>query len=184
MTDATAPPLVLAIVGTDHHQFDRMTDWIDRWLATDPGDVRCIVQYGYSRSPRLAEGRARLTYQETQQLIAEAHAVVCHGGPATIMDCRRARLTPFVMPRKHALGEHVDNHQVLFTRRVAEAGIIRLVDDEATLQRALTEEIRKPRAATRLVELATDGSEAVRAVSQSISRLGPRKRLRGRRTPV
>jgi UDP-N-acetylglucosamine transferase subunit ALG13 len=171
-------------VGTDHHPFDRMTDWIDRWLATDPGEVRCIVQYGYSRSPRLAEGRARLTYQETQALIDEAHAVVCHGGPATIMDCRRARLSPFVMPRRHSLGEHVDNHQVLFTRRVAEAGIIRLVDDETTLQRCLTAELLKPRRDTRVAAAGTGGSEAIQAISESISRLGPRKRSLRRRSRV
>jgi UDP-N-acetylglucosamine transferase subunit ALG13 len=179
MVDDPNPPLVLALVGTDHHPFDRMTDWIDGWLASAPGDVRCIHQHGYSRPPRLADARPLLTYQETQALIAEAHAVVCHGGPATIMDCRRAGLMPFVVPRKHSLGEHVDNHQVLFTRRVANAGMIRLVDDEATLHRCLTEEIMKLRADTRREAVASGASDAVRAISESIHRLGPRKsRLR------
>ncbi len=184
MTEAPASLLVLAIVGTDHHPFNRMSDWIDRWLAGAPASVRCLIQYGYSRPPRLAEGRNLLTYQETQSLIAEAHAVVCHGGPATIMDCRRVGLTPFVMPRKHSLGEHVDNHQVLFTRRIAEAGLIRLVDDETALHRHLTTEIVKPRAATRLPAAAIDGNDAVRAIAESIHRLGPRRRRLGRKSPV
>jgi UDP-N-acetylglucosamine transferase subunit ALG13 len=183
MTDA-ASPLVLAVVGTDHHPFNRMTDWIDRWVAGAPANVRCLLQYGYSRPPQLAEGKSMLTYQETQELIAEAHAVVCHGGPATIMDCRRVGLTPFVMPRKHSLGEHVDNHQVLFTRRIAEAGLIRLVDDEAALHRYLTEEIMRPRAATRLPASGVGGSDAVRAISDSIHRLGPRRRRLRRKSPV
>jgi UDP-N-acetylglucosamine transferase subunit ALG13 len=184
MAPPSDPPLVLAIVGTDHHPFDRMTDWIDGWLANSPGPVRCIVQHGYSRPPRLAEPRARLSYQQLQDLIAEAHAVVCHGGPATIMDCRRAGLTPFVMPRKHALGEHVDNHQVLFTRRIAEAEIIRLVDDETTLHRSLTEEIMKPRTATRRTVVGTGGEEAVRAIAESVHRLGPRRRWTRRKSLV
>jgi UDP-N-acetylglucosamine transferase subunit ALG13 len=184
MTDMSTPPLVLAMVGTDHHPFDRMTDWMDRWMASVPGEVRCIVQHGHSRPPRLAEAKALLTYQEMQGLIAEAHAVVCHGGPATIMDCRRAGLNPFVLPRKHDLGEHVDNHQVLFTRRFADAGIIRLVADEPSLHRCLTEEIMKPRAATRLVVAGTGGSDGVRAVAESIDRLGPRKRRLRRKSLV
>jgi len=184
VTDASEPLLVLAIVGTDHHPFDRMIDWIDDWLATAPGSVRCIVQHGFTRPPRLAEPRPRLTYDEVQELIAEAHAVVCHGGPATIMDCRRAGLTPFVMPRRHALGEHVDNHQVLFTRRIAEAGMIRLVDDETTLHRSLTEEIMKPRQATRLAVVRTGGDEAVRAIAESVHRLGPRRRWVRRKSLV
>jgi UDP-N-acetylglucosamine transferase subunit ALG13 len=184
MADVSDPPLVLAVVGTDHHPFDRMTDWIDDWLATAPGAVRCILQHGYSRPPRLAEARARLTYPEVQELIAQAHAVVCHGGPATIMDCRRVGLTPLVMPRKRDLGEHVDNHQVLFTRRIADAGMIRLVDDEATLHRSLTEEIMKPRAATRLTVVRTGGDEAVRAIAESVHRMGPRRRWVRRKSLV
>lgn len=184
MTEASVSPLVLAIVGTDHHPFNRMSDWIDRWLAGAPAPVRCLVQYGYSRPPRVAEGKNLLTYHETQALIGEAHAVVCHGGPATIMDCRRVGLTPFVMPRKHALGEHVDNHQVLFTRRIADAGLIRLVDDETALHHYLSEEIMRPRAATRLPVAALGGNDAVRAISESIHRLGPRRRRLRRKSPV
>jgi UDP-N-acetylglucosamine transferase subunit ALG13 len=153
-----------------------MSDWIDGWLVEAPMPLRCVVQYGYSRPPQLAEGRDLLTYQETQALLAEAHAVVCHGGPATIMDCRRAGLVPFVVPRQHALGEHVDDHQVLFTKRVAAAGVIRLVEDQSTLHRLLTAELMAPRSGTWRPAVGDSSAVAVDAIARSISLMGPRRR--------
>jgi hypothetical protein len=91
------------------------------------------------------------------------------------MDCRRVGLTPFVVPRRQRLGEHVDDHQVLFTRRLAAAGAIRLVDDRATLHRLLTEELMIPRPRTRRGASIETGAVAVDAIARSISLLGPRR---------
>ena len=49
------PALVLVVVGTDHHPFDRVVGWADEWAASHPG-VRVLVQYGTSRPPTTAEG--------------------------------------------------------------------------------------------------------------------------------
>jgi UDP-N-acetylglucosamine transferase subunit ALG13 len=135
-------PLVFVTVGTDHHPFDRLIRWVDRWLESR-GDaaVRCVVQHGTSQAPAVAERRPYLGYQEMEALVAEAAAVVCHGGPGSVMLCRGAGKQPIVVPRRHDLGEHVDDHQVVFARRIAAEGEIALAEDRATfgacLQRAL-----------------------------------------------
>ena len=52
----------------------------------------------------------------------------------------------------------------VFVDQAEEYGMPPLVDDEATLHRSLSEEILKPRPATRLAVVGTGGKEAVRAM--------------------
>lgn len=138
--------LVFAAVGTDHHPFDRMVRWIDAWArSTEPG-VDCFVQRGTSGAPSTAASAAYLSHDRLQELVSRSVAVVCHGGPASIMDARRVGVKPIVVPRRRALKEHVDDHQVLFARRVAEAGYIELVEAEDALRAALDAAIADPSA--------------------------------------
>lgn len=131
-------PLLFVTVGTDHHPFDRLIAWVDGWLARGGRDrVRCMVQYGTSTPPRIAQGEQYLTYQQMEALQAEAAVVVCHGGPGSVMGCRGAGKRPIVVPRRHDLGEHVDDHQVAFARRIASEGEIALAEDEATFATCL-----------------------------------------------
>ena len=51
-------PVVLVTVGTTHHRFDRLMDWLESWLQAHPNQVRMIVQHGTSRLPAGAEGFA------------------------------------------------------------------------------------------------------------------------------
>lgn len=119
-------PLVLVLLGTDHHPFDRLVAWSDEVADLRP-DLRILVQHGASRAPRAAEGRAYLSHRELTELVATAAAVACHGGPGTIMDARGAGHVPVCVPRDPALGEHVDGHQLRFAALVARAGVVRTV---------------------------------------------------------
>src|SRR5439155_12652420 len=138
-------PLVFVTVGTDHHPFDRLVGWVDRWLEASAGDrVRCLVQSGTSRRPRLADHRDYLSYQDMEANLHEAAAVVCHGGPGSVMMCRWAGKSPIVVPRRRDLGEHVDDHQTAFARRMAAEGELTLAEDEpafcASLERTLRDD--------------------------------------------
>jgi UDP-N-acetylglucosamine transferase subunit ALG13 len=131
-------PLVFVTVGTDHHPFDRLVRWVDSWLAgRDDRPVRCLIQSGTSQPPRMTEYDQYFGYQQMETFMAEATAVVCHGGPGTVMMCRSAGKRPIVVPRRHDLGEHVDDHQLAFARRIATEGEIALAEDEATLAACL-----------------------------------------------
>jgi UDP-N-acetylglucosamine transferase subunit ALG13 len=54
------------------------------------------------------------------------------------MMCSSLGKKPIVMPRHASLNEHVDDHQVLFAGRLAEAGTIDLADSEARLHELLS----------------------------------------------
>lgn len=134
------PPLVLVVVGTDHHPFDRVVGWADGWARTHR-DVRVVVQYGTSRPPSDAEGIDLVPAPRLEAMLAEAAAVVCHGGPGTIMGARAAGSVPIVVARRHDLGEHVDDHQVRFVARMARAGQVRPANDRRTFDDLLDQAI-------------------------------------------
>jgi UDP-N-acetylglucosamine transferase subunit ALG13 len=144
VTTAADRPLVLVVVGTDHHPFARLVNWVDGWLATVDGSVECVVQYGTATPPERASGVAYLDHDELGRLIERAAAVITHGGPGTIIDCRRRGRLPIAVPRRHDFGEHVDDHQVHFVRRLAQDGIVATAESSDDLARLLDAGLREP----------------------------------------
>lgn len=136
--------LVLATVGTDHHRFDRLVRWVDAWARSAGPGIECFIQTGTSRSPEIASWEAYLSREQLQDLISRAVAVVCHGGPATIVDCRQAGVKPIVVPRRKRFDEHVDDHQLLYARRAAAAGHVELVETEDRLRTVLDAAVTNP----------------------------------------
>ena len=129
---ASGPPLLLVTVGTDHHPFERLLDWVGRWAGAHPS-WQVDVQHGAARAPAFGRCFDYCGHDELQLLFAAADVVVTHAGPATITQARAAGHVPVVVPRLPSLGEHVDDHQVLFARRLAAAGVVQLAETEAAL---------------------------------------------------
>lgn len=130
-------------VGTDHHPFDRLIRWIDGWLI-DGASVDCFVQFGTSQPPSACPGSPFLSHEETRRRIVEADAIVCHGGPGTIIDCLQAGTMPIVVPRMHREGEHVDDHQVRFTARLEESGYVKVARSSDALIQLLEAALHAP----------------------------------------
>jgi UDP-N-acetylglucosamine transferase subunit ALG13 len=147
-------PSVFVTVGTDHHQFDRLVSWVDGWLALGGEDTAaCFLQRGTSKRPARAQSTEYLGYQEMQALVRDAIAVVSHGGPGTIMLAVYLGKKPIVVPRQSSLGEHVDDHQVRFARRLAAKNEIELAETKEhfyeLLDRAVsTARVEAPRVRT------------------------------------
>ena len=128
---------VLVVVGTDHHRFDRLVDWLDGWAERQTEPTRVVFQHGSARPPRFGEGHVLLPHDELQQLMSVASVVVAHGGPATICEAWRFGRLPVIVPRDPALREHVDGHQQRFSRRVGGQGLVLLCEERAALEAAL-----------------------------------------------
>ncbi len=152
--------LVFVMVGTDHHPFDRLVDWVDDAARRRP-DTRFVVQHGDSKAPRVAEGHSFLPHQRIGELLAEAAGAVCHGGPGTIMDARDAGHVPICVPRDPALGEHVDGHQQRFAALVHRAGVVTRAETALDFRAALDEVLAKSvegRASARPTSAATEAA--------------------------
>jgi UDP-N-acetylglucosamine transferase subunit ALG13 len=182
----TAPdgrPLLLVTVGTDHHPFDRLVRWVDTWLVAHEFPFRCLMQIGDSTRPGgTVEWHAYLEFDALQAAMqAAAVVVVCHGGPSTILGARHAGAIPIVVPRQSRLGEHVDDHQVLFTRRLAGTGSIFVAETVAELHALLNRAVAEP--ATFRAPFQHRGmEEAVRSFERLINDLlpSPAPRLPGK----
>ncbi|WP_204000438.1 glycosyltransferase [Micromonospora lutea] len=126
-------PQVLVAVGTDKHPFDRLVTWLAQWHSTVGGTVGLTVQHGHTRADDLPDAVPFLGHAELQAAMAGADLVVCHGGPATILEARRHGHLPIVVPRDPNRGEHVDDHQLLFARRLGAAGLVALCESRQEL---------------------------------------------------
>ncbi len=127
-----ARPVVVAVVGTDVHPFDRLVTWVDEWAADHP-DVEVIQQVGSSRLPRVSRGVAFLAHDELTALLARATIAITHGGPATIADVREAGRFPIVVPRDPELDEHVDGHQQRYAAHLGATGRARVIQHRGEL---------------------------------------------------
>ena len=142
-TDRPGPCRVLLTVGTDHHRFDRLVGWVDRWAAAHP-EVHVLAQHGTAAAPQHAEGAVMLGYEALVAEMARADVVVAQGGPATIMDARSVGARPIVVPRLHHLDEVVDDHQVAFTDWMASKELVWVAADEAELHALIDASLAEP----------------------------------------
>jgi UDP-N-acetylglucosamine transferase subunit ALG13 len=124
-------------VGTDHHRFDRLMDWLERWNARHPGAVRWVVQHGSSRPMAGADAFSIKPRSELLEILRGADVVVTQGGPGGIMDSRECGTVPIVVPRLARLDEVVDDHQVAFAEQLARNDLLVLAQTEAELFAAL-----------------------------------------------
>jgi UDP-N-acetylglucosamine transferase subunit ALG13 len=173
-------PLVFVTVGTDVFPFDRLMGWLEAWLR-DGGSskARVLVQSGSSKAPWGAESVTFLPYAEMQAAMGRASAVVCHGAGPSILEVLEHRLVPIVVPRRRALGEAVDDHQVLFSERLASEGRARIAESSEGLGSLLDQAIEDPDG-FRLSQDSANGARAVEAFARAVTPLLPSSKTRNR----
>lgn len=107
--------MIFVTVGTHEQPFDRLMKAIDSFA--EKTDEKIIVQYGYSNYiPKNCITYNMISSDDMTNYVNEARIVITHGGPGSIMLPLLKNKKPIVVPRQHAFGEHVNDHQVLFTK--------------------------------------------------------------------
>jgi UDP-N-acetylglucosamine transferase subunit ALG13 len=133
--------LIFVTLGTHHDPFDRLLDALS---AFDPDDL--VVQYGPGSPPRgVRHAAAYMPFDEMQRNFDAAEGVITHAGVGSIICARRAGHVPLVVPRRHDLGEHVDDHQAELTRALEARGTVVAVWDPAELRARATEAFSRRR---------------------------------------
>ncbi|MGN6871124.1 MAG: glycosyltransferase [Solirubrobacteraceae bacterium] len=120
-------------VGTHSQPYDRLlgivTRAIDDGLLPEPVQA----QVGPARwNPPGAQVSPHLSRDELGAAVHSAAVVLCHGGAGIISSVLAAGRRPIVVPRRAALGEHVDDHQYQLTRKLADWGLAVVVEDRLT----------------------------------------------------
>lgn len=111
--------MIFVTVGTHEQPFDRLLRWVDELVGAGLLQEQVVMQTGYSDyQPRFCQHQPFFSFEEMQQLYQEAEAVVCHGGPATLVNVLLTGKRPVVVPRLKCFGEHVNDHQRAFAQRL------------------------------------------------------------------
>lgn len=127
--------MIFVTVGTHEQPFNRLIKKVDELKKS--GDIKddVIIQTGFSTySPQNCQWSKLIPYQQMIKNVKEARIVITHGGPASFIMSLQIGKIPIVVPRQHKFNEHVNNHQVEFTRSVSKRiGSIILVENIDTL---------------------------------------------------
>ena len=126
--------MIFVTVGTNEAPFERLLRAIDD-LAVDE---ELVVQTGPAVTrPKGAQCVAFLPFIELVSLVRSARTVIMHAGVGSVMVALGEGVRPVVMPRLRRHGEAVDDHQVVFGRRMADIGLVTFAEDAQSLARAI-----------------------------------------------
>lgn len=123
--------MIFVTVGTHEQPFNRLLQKIDELKEKGIINEEVIMQTGFSTyEPKHCTWSSLLPYSQMVQNVKEARIVITHGGPASFIMPLQIGKTPIVVPRQKKFDEHVNNHQVDFSKAVAErmGTIITVVD--------------------------------------------------------
>ena len=113
--------MIFVTVGTHEQPFDRLIIKMDELKGKGVIQDDVVIQTGFSTyQPKNCEWKKLFSYQEMMMNVAEARIVITHGGPSSFFMPLQVGKIPIVVPRQKKFGEHVNDHQVDFTKAVAE----------------------------------------------------------------
>jgi len=111
--------LIFVTVGTHEQGFDRLLIELDKLIETGEIKHKVFAQIGYSKYiPKNYKYKDMLSYDEMDQYVRKSDIVITHGGPGSIFHPLQYGKIPLVVPRNPEFKEHVDDHQILFTKRL------------------------------------------------------------------
>jgi len=124
--------MIFVTVGTDL-PFNRMVKIVDDWAAeNNRSDV--FAQIGKTDwKPRHIQFTQFIDPSDFPARFRAADLIIAHAGMGTILSALRWGKPILVMPRKAALGEQRNEHQLATARRLLDLGKISVAFDETSL---------------------------------------------------
>lgn len=129
--------MIFVTVGTQL-PFDRLVAAVDDWIGDNPG-MEAFAQIGNSGfQPRHMRWEKFLSPEVFRRTLGSAAVVVSHAGIGNLLLALEAKKPIVMMPRRAALGEHRNDHQLATAKRLGELPGVTVVDDAAQLRETLT----------------------------------------------
>ncbi len=112
--------MIFVTLGTHEQPFDRIIREINRLIKQGIIKEEIFMQVGhrYNIIPACPYEKF-LSMIEMDEYMKKARIVVVHGGLGSIIQAFINKKVPIVVPRQVQFGEHVDDHQLLFSKRIA-----------------------------------------------------------------
>ncbi len=156
---------VLVTVGTVM-PFDRMVGGVEKLIEQEKITEDVAAQIGESECDfKGIESFQSCPFEELNERMENADAVICHGGSGSILGSLKAGAHVVAMARLHKYGEHYDDHQKDITKAFADMDLISIAADENDIERALSEARNRARSTVNI-----DPSEFVTAIKGFIDK--------------
>ena len=111
--------MIFVTVGTHEQGFERLIKEVDELRKNNEIDEDVFMQIGYcDYKPKYCDYKKMLTVEEMNKKMEEARIIITHGGPGSIMLPFQINKVPIMVPRMKMFNEHVDDHQVKFTKKL------------------------------------------------------------------
>lgn len=125
--------IIWVITDTHEQNFNRLVKKIDELKRDGVIEDEVFIQTGFSDyEPTHCKYSKLIPYSDMIKYVERARIVITHGAPASFIMPLQINKTPIVVPRQHKFNEHVNDHQVDFTLKVAKRmeNIIPVIDIE------------------------------------------------------
>lgn len=128
--------MIFVTVGTHEQPFDRLVAYMDQLKESGVLTEEVIIQTGFSTyEPKHCRWQKLFPYKEMVRMVDEARIVITHGGPSSFIMPLQIGKIPVVVPRQKQFEEHVNDHQLVFAKALAERqGNLIVVEDIAQLK--------------------------------------------------
>ena len=118
---------VVVTLGTYRgYDFSRL---VERLLQVLPEETEVLWQTGDTDVSRFGiEGHDAIPEADLTQAMQEADVVVAHAGVGTALAAFEVGACPLLIPRRHALNEHVDDHQIQIADELVKRNLVVSLD--------------------------------------------------------
>ena len=123
--------MIFVTMGTHEQPFNRLIQKIDELKRDDVITEDVVIQTDFSTyEPKCYTWQKMIPFQDMGKYVKKTRIIITHGGPLPLIVPLQIGKIPIVMPRQSEFNEHVNNHQVLFTRTMKERyGNLIVVED-------------------------------------------------------
>lgn len=126
--------MIFVTVGACDLPFNRLVHAVDELVTSGVISEDVFFQIGHSVAPTSKLRFERfLPLDRMNDCADEARIIICQGGPGSILLGLARGKVPIVVPRQKRFGEQVDDHQVLFARKLVEEKKVLAIYDTARL---------------------------------------------------
>lgn len=130
--------MILATVGTDTHQFNRLIEELDKLIGNKKLKDRVIAQIGNcTYIPKNYEHFRFADLEKFDKLNNSADIIISHAGAGSLITSSQYGKPIIVVPRLKKYNEHTDNHQVQIAKELEKQNKIVAVYDVKNLLDAI-----------------------------------------------
>lgn len=124
--------MIFVTVGTQL-AFDRLVSTVDAWAQAHP-EIRFFAQVGpTTQPPSCLPWASFVPPSRADQLMRQATLIVAHAGMGSVLTALRYRRPILILPRRAALGEHRNDHQLATARWLSTRPGVAVAWDEGEL---------------------------------------------------